>query len=267
MKIRAISIIAASVAVVAMAQDGVKLRRVFTEGASDTYVCTFTGNNNMETPMGPMDIKMKGSNNMVIKYKAIKEEVCNVDVTTKDMKMEMEGLPEGAGAPDMNQMPKEVTMTGTLDTRNRMKMDSDQKGMDPMMKSMMASLTSTTTGFFVEFPDNNVKVGDSWEFSMPKMDPGQADSKVKATLVADKGETWEVKVAGKVPVKMNMGADQGMDMVMNMTMDSTYTILVEKSTGRAIDVKGKVDTDMKMEVMGMTIPGKGTMNYTAVLKK
>lgn len=279
MKLRALSLIVVSVAAVAMAQDGVKLRRTFTANTEDVYVCEYSGTQTVEAPTGPMEFKMKGSNNMLIKYKDIKDATCNIDMVTKDMKLEMEGLPDGMGAPGADNLPKEVTASGTMDERNRVTFAKSNTPMDPMTQSLLSSLGSINYGFFVEYPEGAVKVGDTWEITVPKAKEKDADTKLKATLTADKGTNWEVTITGKMPMKIDSaeaaksqgGAAQGgmqMDFVMNMMMDSTYTILVDKATGKTQTFNGKVDTKMNMELtgMGMTIPGSGTMNITVKLK-
>lgn len=272
MKLRLLSLAAASIAVVALAQDGVTLRRAFTANSEDAYVCEFSGTNNIESPAGPMEFKLKGSNNMIIKYKDVKETGCDIDLVTKDMKFEMEGMEAMGGGPDTSRMPKEITVPGKLDARNRVTFEKAAKGLDPMMQSMLSSLSSTNTGFFVEFPEGPVKVGDTWEIAMPKTTDKAPDVKLKAALVADKGNAWEVSVGGKFPMKMDMSqmAEQtgGMEMVMNMTMDSAFTVLVDKATGKSTSVNGKIDSTMKLEItsMNMTIPGTGKMTFTAKLK-
>lgn len=279
MKLRALSIIVVSAAVVAMAQDGVKLRRTFSSNTEDLYVCEYSGNNSVEAPTGQMDFKIKGSNNLVIKYKDVKDAAVNIDMVTKDMKFEMEGMPDGmGGAPGADQMPKEITVSGTLDERNRVKFGKSNAPMDPMTQSMLSSLSSTNTGFFVEFPEGPVKVGESWEIKMPKTSEKSPDTTLKATLTADKGSQWEVTVAGKFPMKVdsaeaakgnqNAGGMQ-MEFIMNMTMDTTYTIMVDKASGKTQSVTGKIGTKMSMELpsFGMTIPGSGNMTFTAKLKQ
>lgn len=272
MKLRALSLILAGCAVVALAQDGVKLRRAFTAGSEDTYAFTFDLNMNMETPAGDQPIKIKGSNTYVVKYKEVKDSACTVDLVTKDIKIEADGP---MGSPDDSTMPKEMTISGKLDDRNRLSDIKSAAAMPPMMQMMLSSLSSSTTGYFIEFPEGPIKVGDSWDLVAPKMAEKLPDVKLKAKLNADKDKAWEVLVTGKAPFKMNSadlaktGADTGgMEVNVDGTMDTTYTVLVDKATGKTISVDGKVLSDLKLEIasMSMTIPSKGTTTFSAKLK-
>src|SRR5690349_19550097 len=106
MKLRMLSLVVASMAVVAIAQDGVTLRRTFQANTQDTYACEFSGTQNMEAPTGPMEFKMKGSNQMLIKYKAVKDTTADIDMITKDLKFEMEGMEGMGGGPSTDNLPK-----------------------------------------------------------------------------------------------------------------------------------------------------------------
>lgn len=277
MKLRALSLLVAGMAVIALAQDGIKLRRTFTAGSEDNYAFTFTSNNSMETPQGNMDFKVKGSNAFIVKYKDVKDGSADVEMVTKDMKMETEGGPEMGNMGD--NMPKEMIVTGKLDSRNRLSSAKAGAGMNPMVQMMLSNLSSTSGGYFIEFPEADVKIGDTWDIVLPKFsDKGGVEGKMTAKLVADKGNAYQIDVSGDVPLKVDMaelmkndpnaaGAG-GLEMVMTGTMKTTYTVMVDKSNGKALSIDGKVDSTMKMEItnMGITMPGTGKVEFSAKLK-
>lgn len=275
MKLRALSLLVAGFAVIAMAQDGIKLRRVFTAGTEDSYAFQFNSTNSMETPQGNMDIKLKGTSTFVVKYKEIKDAKADIDLITRDMKMESEGGPDMGAAQNL---PKEITVQAKLDDRNRLSDVKSGAGVNPMIQMMLSSLATTSGGYFIEFPEGALKIGDTWEIAVPKMtEKSPVNGKMTAKLLADKGETYEVEVTGDVPMKMDMAelmkddpnaAAGGMEMVMTGTMKTSYKAIVQKSTGKALSIDGKVNSDLKLDItnMGISMPGKGTLDFSAKLK-
>lgn len=274
MKLRALSLLVAGFAVVAMAQDGIKLRRVFTAGSEDTYLSQFSSTNSMETPQGPMDIKLKGSSSFIVKVNSVKDSLAEIDLITKDMKMDSDGGPDIGAAGD--NIPKEIKVQAKLDDRNRLSEVKSGPGLNPMVQMMLSSLATTSSGYFIEFPEGSIKVGDTWEVAIPKMSEKSAVSgKMTAKLVSDKGETYEVEVSGDVPMKMDMAdlvtdpnAGGAPEMVMTGTMKTSYKAIIQKSTGKALSIEGKVSSDLKLDIpsMNITMPGKGTVDFTAKLK-
>ncbi|MEQ1936605.1 MAG: DUF6263 family protein, partial [Fimbriimonadaceae bacterium] len=151
------------------------------------------------------------------------------------------------------------------------------KSGDPMMAMMLSSSTMGSSGFFTEFPDKAVKVGDTWEFPLGLAAPGTPkDTKLKAKLDGDEGKHWVVHVTGVIPMKIDSeemakasGQAAQMEMVMTMTMTMDYRVNIEKGTGRTLSMKGTIGSDMKLELpsMGMSMPGKGSVEMSAELKK
>ncbi|MEQ1824160.1 MAG: DUF6263 family protein [Fimbriimonadaceae bacterium] len=271
MKLRSLALVAVSlVALTGFKPDDIKLTRTFAVGNKDVYVQTYKSKNSIETPAGNQDFDVTGSSTFSIIYKKTNEKGCEIDMVTSDMKMESAMAMPGVA----DSMPKEITMSGMLDARNRVSEVKAGKGLDPMVAMMMHSANMGSTGFFTEFPENAVKIGDTWEFSIGMANAGvPADTKLKAKLESEKDNYWVVRVTGTIPMKMDMSqASQqtgGMEMVMNMTMNMDYGVQVEKGTGRALSLTGKIATTMKMEFpsLGMSMPGTGTTEISAKLKQ
>ncbi len=271
MKLRSLAFLAvSSIALAGFQTDDVTLTRTFQVGSKDVYVQSYKSKNSLETPAGNQDFNLNGSSTYTIVYKTNKGEGCEIDMITSDMKVESDNE-MSAGMTDA--MPKELTMSGLLDSRNRVTGITAGKGMDPMMAMAMSSATMGASGFFTEFPEKAIKIGDVWDVPVGLAGAGvPADTKLKAKLESENDNYWVVRVSGDVPMTLDMSEmakGTGVEMVMNMKMTMDYGVRVEKSTGRTLQLSGKMATDIKMELptMGMTIPGKGTSEISAILKK
>ena len=176
-------------------------------------------------------------------------------------------------------MPKEMKMSGKIDERNRFT-DLKIEGANAMMQMMGGSTTNSLGSSFIEFPEKEVKIGDEWDIVMPanKM-AGIQESKMKAKLIGEKDGNWEVKMAGPMSMKMDIGAmmkEQGgsdptggmMDgAVMTGKIDMDATAIVEKGTGRTKDITMKMKTKMNMDMAGMSIGITGEGATTMKLQK
>ena len=272
--IGAVSLI--SLVAAASLQQGVILRRDLKAEQTDVYKVETKMKQSVESPMGAQDMDMTQSMTYTMKTgTAGADGKAPITLTVTDMKFDM----GGAGGGMMPEMPKEMKMSGKIDERNRFT-DLKVEGANAMMQMMGGSTTNSLGSSFIEFPEKEVKIGDEWDIVMPanKM-AGIQESKMKAKLIGEKDGNWEVKMAGPMSMKMDIGAmmkEQGgsdptggmMDgAVMTGKIDMDATAIVEKGTGRTKDITMKMKTKMNMDMAGMSIGITGDGATTMKLQK
>ena len=250
----------------ALAQEMVTLRRVVKEGDKETYQITSNIKQIISNDMmGEQEVTITSSQKMALDYGKTTDGKTDVNVKITDIKMEMGG-PMAAMAGDMaSQMPKELTGTAKLDEFNNMtdyKMGSGMTGMGAQMMQMMSGGTQgMLTG--ITFPKDPIAVGGTWDIKVPENKAaGMGAATMKATLVgAEKvgaRDAWKITYSGALPMKKPL---------ITGTLDTSGTLLVEKGTGKLLQMDVKIGGKQKMEMtdMGMTMDMRGDTTMSVKL--
>ncbi|HRJ26561.1 MAG TPA: hypothetical protein PLO61_03505 [Fimbriimonadaceae bacterium] len=267
----------------ALAQEMVTLRRVVKEGDKETYQITSNIKQIISNDMmGEQEVTITSSQKMALDYGKTTDGKTDVNVKITDIKMEMGG-PMAAMAGDMaSQMPKELTGTAKLDEFNNMtdyKMGSGMTGMGAQMMQMMSGGTQgMLTG--ITFPKDPIAVGGTWDIKVPENKAaGMGAATMKATLVgAEKvgaRDAWKITYSGALPMNMDSKNMQGMadspmgqmSFTITGTLDTSGTLLVEKGTGKLLQMDVKIGGKQKMEMtdMGMTMDMRGDTTMSVKL--
>lgn len=288
MKFRTTMLIGAGLvtAVAMAATQGVLLRHNFATDMQDVYKVDMTMKQKISIPsMGDQDLDMKGSMKYALKYGASDSATGKSDLTMNisDMKFDLTGpMAEMANMGD--QLPKEMKLKAKIDGRNRV---SDLKAEGANMQMMMMSgAGSMMSSLFIEFPEKEVAVGDTWDVKIPKNAmTGNEETILKATLVSEKEvdgkKIWVLGMTGKIPTKLDMaelmkgqpdpsgGAMAGMEMVITGTTDLKAEAQVDKATGKTLVITTtmKMKNQMEMKSMGMTLDMNGDMTTKMSLVK
>lgn len=261
-------------------QDKVLLRRELKEDSKDVYEFVMNGNQTVGSPMGEMPITFTMTMNIAMNaLKHDKEKkTLDLELVMSDMKFEMPGM---EGMIPTDQLPRESKMRSQLDERNRMK-NTTMQGMPMQMQMMMGS--NPMSGFmFIEFPEEAVGIGDTWDMVIPRGMGIANDVKLKAKLegerkVGDK-EVYVISLNGTIPINMDMAemmrgneqmqmfGDFKMIITGNMVMRSES--LVEKESGRTLELSSLVQTNQKLDMpdFGQTVDITGTMSMKYKLKE
>lgn len=210
-----------------------------------------------------------------------------VDITLSDIKFDMQGVPGGGGAgAGMPEMPKEIKSKAKIDERNRFTDIQNipipgQNGQMGQMMMMMGGSSNPLSGFLVEFPEKPVKVGESWEVTLPK-NPMMGNTAIvlKATLQGEKefmGEkAYEIVMSGSFPLKVDMGEVmknnpemQGMMNGMNMQLSGKVEMrsifLVQKGSGKTLSMESLVKNTQRIDLpdmgQGFDMSGETTVKF------
>lgn len=252
------------------------LRRTLTANTTDTYKIEDRVQETVKSAaMGEIPVTLSSKRTLALR-------VTQVDAAAGTAKFEAtthidEIKADGPAAGLMNQKPSDVTQTGKLDLRGRMTYDPVATA-DLMANLLGSSPGSVSAGIFVELPERPVRAGDTWTILIPKSPlVYDQDQRLTATLVGDKDldgtPVWVVSIRGvlhtatdstKVP-----GAKAGTGVKVNGEVDLAGEGLVEKSTGRTIQMTSKGTSKATVELVeyGITLDTTGTIDSTAKLQK
>lgn len=272
----------AAASLVVIAQDSFLLRRTLVEGQTDTYELAMTNQQTVDaSAFGGPPQEVNFDMGMKITYttgKVDKEKnTAAVTIKVHDIETKMDGpMAQMSG---MAGMPKEYSVTGTMNDRNQIT-DIKMEGLPAAVQAMSSQQISQMTNS-ISFPEGPVRVGSTWKLEMPK---GLPDTGMTPNLTAKVlGEKeWEglkaveVEIEGPIDMKMdpsagNPDATGGMRMMITGTVESKTTMLIEKATGRMLFSESTGTSNMKIELtdMGATLPmtGKTTVVMRLQTKK
>lgn len=286
MKIRVTTLLAlVGGSALALASGPVLLRHNFAPNQKDEYKVEMTMLQKVAIPsMGDQDMNVKGGMKYHLTYGAKDATSGKADFGLKitDIKMDMEG-PMADAADMTDQIPKEMKLEAKIDDRNRITDYKVDKANMSMM--MMSGANSAMSNFFIEFPEKEVAIGDTWDVKMPKNPMmGNEEAILKAKLVGEKDvdgkKMYVLTLEGKINTKIDMGemmkgeADPtgmlaGMDMVVSGSMDMNSEALVDQASGKTISMTTKMKTkqQMEMKAMGMTLDMSGDITMKVSLAK
>jgi hypothetical protein len=196
-----ISLVAAAVL---SSQSGSLLRRDLKAGSTDVYdvKCSTTTVPGAGAPGEPRTIKATWT----AAYKVGRAQAngpATLEVNTTDFEVGGPGIRFAAGPP-----PKTRNVKCSLDPRNRI---------NP--KSSESSTFQWLLADFIELPERQVRIGDTWNVTLPESNfIGQSKTTLKAKLVGEQAvggrKAWVVAIEGKnVPshqkVQIRMGGMSG----------------------------------------------------------
>jgi hypothetical protein len=275
--------LAAALALIA-AQDTVLLRRQLEKGAKDSYTLTMKSSMVMDTGgagMGTLPIDFAFTSRMDVSVERVSTDGKDANVTIKmtDVKYDLGQMGQMMGG-QQPEMPQEMTMNGKLDVRNRLTgiRIPNAPGPAGMLSQQMQNFP-----IFIEFPNDPVKIGDSWEVRLPATPlTGNKITRLKATLLGEKsageGTAWAIKLTGTMNINADlmemmrqMGGEAGgmpqMAMFMTGTMNVDGEALVEKETGRTIKFETTYKSDLTLDLpeMGMQMKQAGNTLVSVVL--
>ena len=278
-----------AVALAFSAQDGVLLRKELKAGGKDAYQFSFKTTQQMNMEGGPagapqqVPIEVTASMKMTTSYGVVDEKEKKADLTV-DMTEIAVDLGAMAGMMPGQEFPKEMKITGKIDTRNRVSQLKMPKTGAAGMMMMGGGMPNMSLGpMFVEFPEAPVKTGDTWKMTIA----GNALTKKKdivldATLLGEKdfnGEkVYAISVKGIVALDGDMaevvkdnpemaGPMGDMKVLIKGTIDMSGEALVAKKTGRTLkmDLAMVSKQDMDFPEMGMKMNAAGNSTMKIVL--
>jgi hypothetical protein len=261
----------AALAVVGFAfQDAISLKRAIQPNTKSTYTVTSTVKQGFEMPGGggQQDMTIDTGFVYTLEYGDADAQTGKTKVTarTTEISMKMDG--PMSGMMPQNEMPKELVQEGTVDSQNRIVL-GPIKNATPAVMMMSQSLGQGGMGLFHELPNNALKVGDTWEISLPASPMfGNKEQKMLGKLVEEKD--WNgrrvvvFEVTGNLNLDMDMSemmkdnpnAPAGMKMQMKGSVATTTTSVVDKATGQFLSLESKYSGKQSIEMvdMGMSIP-------------
>lgn len=269
-----------SIGVLALASsttDGVTLKKVLKEGEKDAYTQTTNLKFTMDMEamgMGTQDMTIDMTNSATYSIGKVDAGKAALEILISDFDMKFGGGIGAQAGQMMGDLPKSYTIKGMVNERN-MFSDVKLEGLSKQAQMMMGGESVAAMMNFVAFPEGEVKVGDSWEVTLPKLQAfGDKIVAVKYVYTGDKDQDGkacaEVSMDVTLPSNMVMSGEETGGMQMKITGNTVVkgTILVEKSSGRVLEAKqtGVIDQKMEMVDMGATLPMKGTMSNTVKLK-
>lgn len=285
----------AASAIAMAAQDGAVLKRTFKEGSSDVYKQVTKIKMIMTMPQGEMNLNTSTDSTYTVKYKKVDPtaNTADVDTITKIDKMDMTGsladMAKSNGQPKAT-TPKPVTLSGQILANNTFKPEKAEKAEKPVkgakgggsIDEIMSMGAAMQSSVLIEFPDKAVKVGDTWDIAVPVTPATPAGQKLAAKLTGEKTvdgiDVWVVNVSGTIKMKFDMSEAVandpdaqgsligGMKMLLEGTVDMTEDVLIEKSTGRTVQLDGTMKTKQNISIADMGISIDGTTAGTVSVK-
>jgi hypothetical protein len=276
----------ATIALAAKTQESFTLRLVLTEGQRTVYTQSVVVDHTMDAAAlggGAQDMEITMTSTMTHTFGRVDPEARKAALTIEvsDLKMEAEGM---AGLMMDDGVPDGYKMTAKIDERNRIS-ELKAEGMPAMMAAWAGGERGleAAMNIFV-FPEQPVRVGDTWEMKLPKSPMfGDAEPVMKVTLKEVKEVEGKralvLEVKGEMPMNVNFGElmrdapDAGpmgeMDMRMTGTVDSVATVTIEAATGRMLAMESTATSDIQMEIVdiGAKVPITGTTRTVIRLKE
>jgi hypothetical protein len=278
------SLILAGIAIAsfaAAATQGVLLRRELKEGTTEVYTLKTEMKQTVDVGGMQQDLGINSSAKLTLKTGKIDpaDGTAEVETIVSDMKTEADGA--AAMMANDTEMPKEVKATGKLDARNRLMMKATKA--TGMMEMMMGASSPASSLSFVEFPDKEINVGDTWTVTVSKSPAyGNKEQTLIAKLMGDRdrvgGKVWVISVSGTLNLDMDMtemmkdmpnNPMAGQKTTLKGTVELKGIALVDKTTGKTLEYT--TDSISKNTVnlvdAGMTVESNGTVKTTLTLQK
>jgi len=275
----------ATFALAAAAHQGTMLRRQLKEDSTEVYKFKTDLTSEATSSAFNGDLTMNSSMTLTLKSGKLDPTTGQlaVDATMSDIQAKADGSIAQFVSPMLDNLPKEMKLSGKLDARNRIAIDAS-KTPDAMMtmNAMMMGSSPSSSITFVEFPEKPVNIGDTWTFPAPNNPVfGKNPQTLTAKFLGEKEFNgtlvWSILVSGKLQIDANMadlakgqeGADQAPNMTMKGTADVTGEAFIDKTTGQTVQYTSTIVQKMTMDMAdnGLTIDNNGTAKMTIALQK
>lgn len=262
------------------AQDGIVLRRTLKADTTDTYKVESKAKQQANIPgQGDVETNITSGSSFVLKTLKVDDAkgVADISLIQTVDSIDADGP---AGEAMKASIGKAVTLTGTLNTRSIATLKTDKL---TGAQAMVAAQSSSSDLVFVSYPENAVKVGDSWDVVIPKGLAFNEDQKVTATLTGDKKvgdrDVWVISTKGTIKIDLDTakfpddpdatGPMANMKMHIVGPSDVTAETLVDKSTGKVIkaEIKTKATSKIEIAAYGLSIDSSTTSTTTYTLKE
>lgn len=265
--------------------DGFRLKRVLVEGETTKYKVELGGKQNISSPMfGDQEI---GSNTVTILQ--IKTLAANAEAKSFDIEATttVESSTKSGAMAAMVPSPKagdQIVQKATLNVQNKLILAKNTKVSNQIQGLEVVS----AAGLMIDFPDRDLKVGDSWEVSIPASPytVESKDAKYTATVQSEKTldgkDVVIISLVGSAKTTIDVGkmmaesADvnspipAGTKVITTSDAELHSDIVVEKATGRTISVtatvKSKETTDVDMNGQPLSIPSTTTLTLSVKLQ-
>lgn len=265
--------------------DGFRLKRVLVEGETTKYKVELGGKQNISSPMfGDQEI---GSNTVTILQ--IKTLAANAAAKSFDIEATttVESSTKSGAMAAMVPSPKageQIVQKATLNVQNKLILAKNTKVSNQIQGLEVVS----AAGLMIDFPDRDLKVGDSWEVSIPASPytVESKDAKYTATVQSEKTldgkDVVIISLVGSAKTTIDVGkmmaesADvnspipAGTKVITTSDAELHSDIVVEKATGRTISVtatvKSKETTDVDMNGQPLSIPSTTTLTLSVKLQ-
>lgn len=273
-------ILALSASMLLAPSQDVTLRRTFTAGQKEVFTTQTRVQMNIDLSsfgQDNMTYTMTQSSKMSIEYGSTGDDgKTAITMTFSDMKMDMSGLPGMESLPG-GMLPESYVVKAKIDALNVLS-DLTLEGLNEQQRAAVQTGIAFLQASFPVFPEQAIKVGDSWETSLPEnKELGLGASTIKTTYngLMDVGGKPMIKLTSttKMPMAMNPasmmgGGGEGMP-AMNVTgqMEIEVEFYLDPQTRAIADsnTKGRMQQVMEMVDMGFKIPMQG--NIVGTMKR
>jgi len=259
---------------IALGAQQLTLTRTLTANSTETYKVDTTSDMTVAVQSASLPLNLKTAMTVQVKTNDVDSTkgTGNVEVTTTVDKVDagdglLAQLLTGKAA-------KPIVQKGTVDKMGRFTLDSPADA-DKLATAISGAQNATISTLLVALPDHPVKVGDTWDITVPKGQfTGTTDQKLTAKLTGDKQvdghDAWVISVTGDLKIEFdsdNVPKDDPAaapllktHIVVKGDSDMTGEALVDKATGQTLsnDSTAKVKIVLAAPDAGMTGTGEGS---------
>ncbi len=271
----------------ALAQDAIKLARLFEVGQTDSYKVVNKVVSTVDmSAMGAGEQETAVDSSFEASYRiaGIKDNVADLDITYNNFKLDIKGEMASQMGLSADMFPKEAKASGKMDATGTL---SDYKLLDEKLKGSMAMMggeTALESFNWIRLPKGDLIEGTEFKVELPKMpmyvgDKNTFDGKVMKIVDFDGVPAVQVVYGGTLQIDMDMSemmknnpnASEMPPMKMTMTGEAkmSFTVFFEQKSGKVLKMEYFTTGNQKINLtdMGMSIPLTVETSTTLVLKK
>jgi hypothetical protein len=258
------------------AQDSVAIQRTLVENSVEKYKSTTKIVETLNSPIGDIPLNISTTTTYSLKTKKVDAAKGLADVEFTSTIDSIDGGDSPLTEGWTNKKPDPMVQQGTIDRLGHLDLKAPDKPDKDMaiIAGISGSLQAST---FVELPQHPVKVGDSWDITVPKGDyTGDTDQKISAKLTGDKKvdgkDAWTVELSGSINLQFDSAKFASAGSSSNGILDKHHitgtgvsvmkgSALVEKSTGKTLSLDAnnelkaslQMDADVKAQTTGTVV--------------
>ena len=253
------------------------LRRSFHPGDVEVYKMEDRVEQTVTSAMGKMPMTLTSNRTYTLRTTAVDDAsgVAQFEATTVVDKI----TADGAAAPLASQKPSPTIQKGKVDVRGRTTLVAVPK--EEMLSGLMSGTQGAiSAGYFVEFPEKAVKIGDRWEIVVPKSPLlFDRDQRLTETLTGEKVidgvPVWTVSLTGTLKTLIDGSSlpvgksESPLAVSVEGQDDLLGEGLIEKSTGRTLrmTIQGVSKRTIKLLDSGLTLQVEGKVDSKIELEK